>query len=252
MPIAKKATMNDEELRVKILVWGEPGSGKSRFSLSAPAPLVVDLEGSTRLYAKEFDFYRADVDATIPEAASPLRLIATLLEEFKAGEYKDRRTLVIDPITDLLDAIEKQSAASWEQANGKKIGELNALEKTKWYAYRRERARGMLDQIKGLPLNVIWVARSKSVWGKDENGKTSPIGATYDALDIVEYLCDVVIQLEKVEQGKYRALVKKSRLANLPDVLDVKNWTSIEMAIKDAKTKIDPSAEKTTTAKAGK
>ena len=54
--LAKKATLEDAKL--KIMVWGESGCGKSRFALSAPAPIVVDLEGSTRLYANEFDFWK--------------------------------------------------------------------------------------------------------------------------------------------------------------------------------------------------
>ena len=48
--LAKKATLDDVNL--KIMVWGESGSGKSRFALSAPNPIVIDLEGSTRLYAE--------------------------------------------------------------------------------------------------------------------------------------------------------------------------------------------------------
>ena len=49
MGLAKKATLDDVNL--KIMVWGESGSGKSRFALSSPSPIVIDLEGSTRLYA---------------------------------------------------------------------------------------------------------------------------------------------------------------------------------------------------------
>lgn len=32
-----------------------------------------------------------------------------------------------------------------------------------------------------------------------KDGKMQPVGLTYDALDIVEYLMDIVIQLEKME-----------------------------------------------------
>ena len=60
--LAKKATL--EDVNLKIMVWGESGSGKSRFALSSPNPIVVDLEGSTRLYANQFDFYKAEVKKT--------------------------------------------------------------------------------------------------------------------------------------------------------------------------------------------
>ena len=57
-----------------------------------------------------------------------------------------------------------------------------------------------------------------------------PVGLTYDALDIVEYLMDIVIQLEK-NGDETRAIVKKSRLGNLPKILDVKNFNSIGQAL---------------------
>ena len=65
-----------------------------------------------------------------------------------------------------------------------------------------------------------------------KDGKMQPVGLTYDALDIVEYLMDIVIQLEK-SGDKTKAIVKKSRIGNLPKILDVKDYSSIENALKN-------------------
>lgn len=229
--LAKKATL--EDVNLKILVWGEAGSGKSRFALSAPAPLVIDLEGSTRLYANEFDFWKAEVDKTNPQAGNPGSLTINLLKEILEGKYPDRKTLIVDPVTDLLDCIEDVSAKKYEEMIGKKVTELNAVQKTKWYAYRRETARNILNQLKDIPMNLILVARAKNLWDT-KDGKMQPVGLTYDALDIVEYLMDIVIQLEK-NGDETRAIVKKSRLGNLPKILDVKNFNSIGQALKQNK-----------------
>ena len=229
--LAKKATL--EDVNLKILVWGEAGSGKSRFALSAPAPLVIDLEGSTRLYANEFDFWKAEVDKTNPQAGNPGSLTINLLKEILEGKYPDRKTLIVDPVTDLLDCIEDVSAKKYEEMIGKKVTELNAVQKTKWYAYRRETARNILNQLKDIPMNLILVARAKNLWDT-KDGKMQPVGLTYDALDIVEYLMDIVIQLEK-NGDETRAIVKKSRLGNLPKILDVKNFNSIRQALKQNK-----------------
>ena len=102
--LAKKATL--EDVNLKIMVWGESGSGKSRFALSSPNPIVVDLEGSTRLYANQFDFYKAEVNKTDNRASNPATLTVNLIEEILEGKYPDRKTLIIDPVTDLLDCIE--------------------------------------------------------------------------------------------------------------------------------------------------
>lgn len=228
--LAKKATLEDAKL--KIMVWGESGCGKSRFALSAPAPIVVDLEGSTRLYANEFDFWKAEIDKTNEKASNSAILTKSVVEEIIKGEYPDRKTLVIDPVTDLLDTIEDLCAKQYEQMIGKKIGELNQLQKTKWYAYRRECSRSMLNQLKDAPVNLILIARAKTVWDS-KDGKTQPVGLSYDALEIVEYLMDIVIQLEKTPSGT-RAVVKKSRLGNLPTVLEIQDFSSITKALEES------------------
>lgn len=233
MGLAKKATLEDANL--KIMVWGESGSGKSRFALSAPNPIVIDLEGSTRLYANEFDFYKAEVDKTEKRASNSAALTVNLIAEILEGQYPDRKTLIIDPVTDLLDCIEDASAKKYEQIVGKKVGELNPLQKTKWYAYRREMSRNVLNQLKDVPMNLILVARAKNVWDT-KDGKMQPVGLTYDALDIVEYLMDIVIQLEK-SGDETKAIVKKSRIGNLPKILEVKNYSSIENALNEGNAK---------------
>lgn len=229
--LAKKATL--EDVNLKVMVWGESGSGKSRFALSAPAPLVVDLEGSTRLYANEFDFWKAEIDKNNQQAINSAALTKNLIAEILNGNYPDRKTLVIDPVTDLLDCIEDICSREYEKKIGKKVDTLNAVQKTKWYAYRRDTSRAMLNQLKDVPMNLVLVARAKNVWDT-KDGKMQPIGLTYDALEITEYLMDIVIQLEK-NGDETRAIVKKSRLGNLPKVLKVKNFNSILEALNSPK-----------------
>lgn len=247
MPIATKKTLKD--VRVKIMVWGEAGSGKSRFALTAPKPLVIDLEGSTNLYVDEFDMYHAEVDITNKDLSTPALLTHAVLEEIKNGTYKDIETIIIDPITDLLESIESHAAIEFETSltgkqKGMKITDLNQLQKTKWYSYRRKRIRKVLDTIKNLPYNIIWLAREKNEWGT-VNGQMQPTGKTFDGLDLIEYLPDIVIHLEKIKKDDVVAHVKKSRLGNLPDRLNVKSWDTIKEAIsKSKKIKADKAKEK--------
>lgn len=229
--LAKKATL--EDVNLKVMVWGESGSGKSRFALSAPNPIVIDLEGSTRLYANEFDFWKAEIDKNNQQAINSAALTKNLIAEILAGNYPNRKTLVIDPVTDLLDCIEEICSREYEKKIGKKVDTLNAVQKTKWYAYRRDTSRTMLNQLKDVPMNLVLVARAKNVWDT-KDGKMQPVGLTYDALEITEYLMDIVIQLEK-NGDETRAIVKKSRLGNLPKVLEVKNFNSILDALNNPK-----------------
>lgn len=230
--LAKKATL--EDVNLKIMIWGESGSGKSRFALSAPAPLVIDLEGSTRLYADEFDFWKAEIDKNNQQACNSAALTKNLIREILEGQYPDRKTLVVDPITDLLDCIEDICSREYEKMIGKKVDTLNPLQKTKWYAYRRDTSRNILNQLRDVPMNLVLVARAKNLWDTNKDGKMQVAGLTYDALEIVEYLMDIVIQLEK-NGDETKAIVKKSRIGNLPKILDVKNFDSIRQALESNK-----------------
>lgn len=235
MAIAKKSELKDA--RLKILIWGSPGSGKSRFALSAPKPLVIDLEGGTRLYSNEYNFYIAEVDTGSENTANCCTLAYSIADEIIAGEYPDVETLIIDPVTDLLEALERYSARNYEKIIGKDVMELNAIQKTKWYAYRRDKARAVLDKLKNLPVNLILVARSKLQWGNGSDGKMIATGETYDALPIVESLMDVVINLKKDGNEKYSAEVKKSRIGNLPRILEINDYNSIVSALNVGETK---------------
>jgi hypothetical protein len=230
MATAKKATMKDA--KIKVLVWGEAGSGKSRFALTAPKPLVIDLENSTALYSNEFDFYRATIDQTNDSCKNATKLTKTIIDEILKGEYTGEvETLVIDPITDLLDNLESLLVNSYENIIKRKITDLNQLDKTKWYSYRRDKTRELLDMIINLPLNIVLVAREKNLWDR-KDGKMQPVGKTFDGLDIIEYLPDVVINLKKDGESQ----VKKSRIGNIPSELEIKNWDSITKVLETKKT----------------
>ncbi len=221
MAIAKKAKVNDA--RIKSLIWGDSGTGKSRFGLSAPNPLVVDLEDSTSLYANEFNFLVTKVYSSVKQQENPSILVTNICKEISQGVYPEIETLVIDPVTDLLDHIEHICVQSYEKQIGKNIQELNQLQKAKWYAYRRDAIRRMIDMLKALPVNLILICRSKDVWGKAD-GKMQPVGKTFDAHELLEWLMDVVIKLERGEkEGSPVGLVTKSRIGTLGNQINIEN-----------------------------
>lgn len=224
MAIAKKLTI--EDIKIKVMVWGEPGSGKSRFALSAPSPLVIDLENSTPLYFNQFDFLHAEVNQAVKETKNATKLTKSIIDEIINGVYPDVKTIIIDPITDLLDNLETLLSNNYEKIINRKLTDLNQLEKTKWYCYRRDKTREMLDMILNLPLNVVFVARAKNMWDR-KDGKMQPVGKTFDGLDIIEYLPDVVLHMET--GGKTH--VKKSRIGNMQTEFDNITWKDIEEAL---------------------
>lgn len=212
--LAEKASM--EKFFLKVLVWGESGGGKTRWALNSPKPLVIDTENSTLLYSNEFDFYRATVNESIKETKDYTTLTYNIVKEILDGTYKEIvNTLVIDSISDLLDNLETLLVNQYQKILGKEIVTLNATQKTRWYSFRRDKTRELLNKIINLPANVIFTARSKIKWD-NVGGQLIPNGVIADCLEIVEFLMDCVIHIDK--DGIIE--ITKSRLTKEKGIVD--------------------------------
>jgi len=239
MGIAKKCTL--EDVKLKILCWGGYGSGKSRFALASKNPLVIDLENSTPLYCEEFDFLHTEIDLTNEDINTSSKLVKYVINEIKNGDkdYKNVKTLVIDPISEYIDDIERRSAIYYEQkilANKKikSIDQLNQLDKTKWYAYRKEQIKNGINELLRLPMNVIFVAREKNTWGKTSDGM-APIGKEFEGHELLGYLPDIVIHMvdNKINIEKVRG----SNL-NMDKVDNINNFNELRNFIIKSKSNI--------------
>lgn len=218
--LAKKANVKDN--KIKVLMFGGPGTKKSLTALTFPKPLVLDLEKSTAHYGaiNFIDFYRLEVDSRDKNIKNPIVALTNLINEINAGVYNDIvETLIIDPVTDLLDYYEimliKEYEIQLQKSTSRKnsISELNAIEKTKWYAFRKRKFKTLIQSILNINLNVVFIARHKLVWG-NKNGQNMPIDETYDGHELLEYLVDVTCHCIKHNDDSINMTFKKSRLGN--------------------------------------
>lgn len=225
-PMARRATLADA--KIKLFAWGESGSGKSRLALSFPNPLVCDLEKSTNLYAGEFNFLvcepRPDFKAH--------QLVYALVEQIKREMYPEVETFVIDPITDYIDALE-QAMIEKLAKRGVNIAALTGLNKSKAYSEINDGIRAELDKILALPLHVVFVCRAKNLWGKNADGKMDVLGRQPDCKEIVPYLSDVILNLERGGT----AIVEKSRLGELGARIPSMTFAHIQQALGAAQAK---------------
>lgn len=219
-PLATRATLAD--VKVKTLAWGEPGCGKSRLALSFPKPLVVDLEKSTALYAGEFDFLKVEPSAQW----KPHQLVYAIVKQIQKGMYAgEAETLVIDPITDYLDALEA-ALIERQQARGVDLNKLSGMAKTKAYAELNDAFRAELDKILTLDMHVVFVCRAKNLWGM-KDGKMDVLGRQPDCKELVRYLPDLVLHM----QPGGDAIVEKSRLGALPPKVRALTFRHIQEAL---------------------
>jgi hypothetical protein len=176
--------------RLKCLVFGPAGVGKTTACLQFPKSYVIDCEKGCENYpnvikkAGSVVFGSCDID----EVHAEIKALLT--------EAHDYRTLVIDPITgiwnDLLDKSERKVGNEF----GRHYGEAQKV------------IRKINNLILRLDMNVLMTAHQKVEYGPG----LVKIGDTFDAWKRYDYLFDVVLQLTKTTDGKRMASVVKQRL----------------------------------------
>jgi ribosomal protein S24E len=184
------------EKRLKALFYGSSGVGKTTASIAFPRPYLIDTEkGSTNdQYVKTISknggvvFHTSDFDEVLQE-------VKTLLTE--KHEFK---TLIIDPLTILYnDLLDKASLQV-----GTEFG--------KHYLVANKKIKQLLSLLLKMDLNIILTCHAKNEYGPN----MSLMGTTYDGYKKLDYLFDLVFEIQK--RGKERVgLIKKSRIESFPD-----------------------------------
>lgn len=191
----------DRKQRLKLLLSGEAGVGKTTAAIQMPKPYIIDTEqgsvhygdtiekaGGAVFEAKRFDDVVAEVRALMTEE-------------------HDYLTLVIDPITvvynELLDEGEK------------KVG----TEFGRHYGYANKQFKRLCNLLTTIDMNVVITAHEKNEFGE----KLEVIGKTFDGYKKLDYIFDLWLQLERDrprkdgKSAKRYAVVRKTRLAEFPD-----------------------------------
>lgn len=182
--------------RLKALFYGAAGVGKTTASINFPAPYLIDTEkGSVNdQYVKILQkvggvvFQTTDFDELVKE-------VKALLTE--KHEYK---TLIIDPLTTLYNDLLDKAAIEVGTEFGRHYGTAN------------KKMKQLLNLLLRLDMNVIITCHAKNEYGNN----LSVLGQTYDGYKKLDYLFDLVFEIQK--RGKERVgLIKKSRIESFPD-----------------------------------
>jgi hypothetical protein len=190
--------------KVKALIYGAPGVGKTYLALTSPGKIaVVDTEGGTAFYADRvgdkglsaFDVLPTKTFAQVEQAVSFLRA--------NPGMYE---TLVIDPVTVLYETLQEAAQSRRAQQRNDPDADIDMLG---WQRIKRSYKRLMTDLV-NLPLHVICVARERDM--EEERGERRvKIGWKPDAEKSTAYYFDVVVRLVPAKDGGRIAIVEKDR-----------------------------------------
>ena len=196
-PVAKK---------LKILLYGGSGTGKTRAGLTFPRVAVIDAEGGTDLYAG-----RKDIAPFAVLRAKTIKEVREALAFIKGDNGKTFDTLMIDPITVLYD-VTKEAAALRS-----KTGDLGYRE---WGGINQQ-MKWLYTELTNLPVHVIATAR-EAVMYETVNGELRKIGVKPEADKTLAYQFDFVVRMIANHSG----IIEKSRgvLFDTGDKLSEVNW----------------------------
>ena len=193
--------------KAKVLVYGEPGVGKTWFALTFPRVALIDTEGGADLYGGRFDF---DVLRT-----KSFGDILDAIEAVKADHGRTWQTLVIDPISIVWQVLQDagQQAAEARAARYGRAADDVMLTPRDWGLIKRRLYSAMTDLV-NLPVNVVLTAHLRDVMEMRRDGRGQEVavkvGEKPDAEKRTGYWPDIVVRLV-VDNGEHVGIVEKDR-----------------------------------------
>lgn len=192
---------DDRKQRLKLLLYGPAGVGKTTAACQMPKPYIIDTEQGSVHYGELVE----KAGGAVAELSDMSEIIAEVRQLMT--EPHDYLTLVIDPITTAYHA----AADEGERVVGTEFHKH-------YKQYADKFMRRLMDLVARIDMNVVVTAHSKNQWGKDEKGDPTIIGTTFDGGAKLDYQFDLCLMLDRVDGGTGRsATVTKTRLAEFPD-----------------------------------
>lgn len=177
MGLIRKKTELVFQPKIKMLIYGQPGTGKSTLALSAPKPLVIDCDNGIHRVAYEH------IKDTV-QVRSYQDVLDVLNEDLS-----DYDTLIIDTGGKLLDYMAEYIIANNPRVGRGKNGSLTL----QGYGERKGEFTALCKKVHMLNKHLVFVAHRKTQQEGD-NYRYVPLfgGSNYDdlvtELDLVGYL----------------------------------------------------------------
>lgn len=193
--------------RIKGVLFGGPGAGKTWAALTFPSPYYIDTEGGADLahYQKRLKeaggAYFGPHDGAL-DFDSIIEQVDAL-----ATEKHGYKTLVIDSL----------SRPFWNLAarEQERLGEKDAFG-----AYKKlplQKARRLIAHLDRIDMNVWLVCHEIAEW-QNVDGQRQEVGRQPDTgWDKIPYELHLTLQVRKIGKGIREALVWKSRLTGFPE-----------------------------------
>ncbi len=212
----KAKKMEAKEKRLKLFLYGPPGSRKTTSAIQFPKSVLIDMERGSEEYQKSLEKAGSIVLQTT-SSDDVMVEIKTLLTE--KHQY---RTLIIDPITIFYQNLQEKWSRIFEKyAKTEKEKQLQDFGMRYWGRVKGE-YKSFLRMLLQLDMNVIITSHQKDIYGAGMQ-KT---GIGPDSMKGDDYVFDYFFHLQ-VAKGKCMAITEKQRCEPLepPKFPDEFEWS---------------------------
>lgn len=179
MSLFKKPNELETASTIKMLVYGQPGMGKSTLALSAPDPVMFDFDGGVNRVNKAFQCPTLQVKS--------MEEVYAALDELETGAIQFK-TIVVDTAGKMLDFM-----SDYIMRKDTKMKMRDGSLALKGYGARKVMFIDFLKRVTMMGKNLIFVAHEK----EDKDGDTrivrpdlggSSLGDLLKELDLVGYM----------------------------------------------------------------
>lgn len=187
--------------RLKAFFYGNAKVGKTTAAIQFPKPYIIDTEKGceNKKYAKLIDEAGGAIFQTqdFQEVVQEIKELLTISHEYK--------TLVIDSLSPLYDNLVNKCA---EEIKRKAKGEdITGTEFGRHISEANKKMKRLIDLLYRLDMNVIITSHAKDQY----NSKMEIIGTTFDCFKKMDYMFDLILEVQKRSPTKRVAIVKGTR-----------------------------------------
>lgn len=198
--------------RFKILLFGDPGIGKTTTAVRSPKPAFIDMEDGTGHYEHLGDFVTENT--TDPDEAMAIidRITKNPKIELEGGEIFNAKTFVLDPI----HIWELALAQKLIDQRVKETRDTNYTLQLEDYQIIKAKKKKLMLKLMSVDFNVMVCARTKPIYAPGAIMKKIGIGPDCD--DMWLGFFDTIIYLYKDPGTKKRmgVIYQKDRTGKFP------------------------------------
>lgn len=169
--IKKPNELTTAKIKLKGLVYGQPGVGKTSLALSAPKPLLIDFDNGLRRVAKQYQTDSVQVQS-----------YQDLLDILTKEDISGYETIVIDTLGKMIDRI-----GDWLAVSNPKVKQADGQLSMKGWGNVKGEFQRLLKLLEGKNKSAIFIAHEKEEKVGDDVMKRPDVAGS-SGKDIVKEL----------------------------------------------------------------